>query len=212
MTADGSTGMRSLRPAAIDRRRFLAAALAAALAPRGRALAQEPQGPLAGEGANGTLRDPTVVGRERTPTDPSDNSEAIKLIEQRLHCTCGCNLDIYTCRTTDFTCTYSPALHREVVALYDDGKTAQQILNAFVAKYGEKVLMAPRPEGFNLAGYLVPGAAIAAGGAALLLVIGRRTHEVAAAAGAAGAAPPAGAPATPEELERLRRALETVED
>ena len=31
---------------------------------------------------------------------------------------------------------------------------------AFVAKYGEQILMAPPPEGFNLAGYLVPGVAV----------------------------------------------------
>ena len=48
--------------------------------------------------------------------------------------------------------------------------TAQQVLDAFVAKYGEKALMAPKPQGFNLAGYLVPGAAIAAAGAALMLL------------------------------------------
>jgi len=41
-------------------------------------------------------------------------------------------------------------LHREVVELDRAGKTAQEILDAFVAKYGEKALMAPKPEGFNL--------------------------------------------------------------
>ena len=44
------------------------------------------------------------------------------------------------------------------------GKTAQEILDAFVAKYGEKALMAPKPEGFNLAGYLLPGVGHSGGG------------------------------------------------
>ncbi|HEX5385208.1 MAG TPA: cytochrome c-type biogenesis protein CcmH, partial [Gemmatimonadales bacterium] len=138
-----------------------AAGAAAGMAPLERLLGQQPgQEPLAGQGANGSLRDPDAAGRPLSATTAADNDEAIKQIEQHLHCTCGCNLDIYTCRTTDFSCSYSPELHKEVVALYDSGKTAQQIVDAFVAKYGEKVLMAPPAEGFNLAGYLVPGALI----------------------------------------------------
>jgi len=202
------------------RRRFLGAAAGAVAATIGIAATLRAQGeePLAGQGANGSLRDPTVVGRSRNPTSPRDNDEAIKTIEQRLHCTCGCNLDVFTCRTTDFSCTYSPELHREVLALYDDGKTAQQILDAFVAKYGERVLMAPQPGGFNLLGYLLPGVAITVGAVVLALVIGRRERRrslalAAASAGApgAGGAPLAGS-ATPEELERLRRALAEVDD
>ena len=160
-----------------------------------------------------------MVGRSRTPTTANDNDEAIKQIEKRIHCTCGCNLDVFTCRTTDFSCTYSPELHREVVALFDQGKSAQQILDAFVAKYGEKVLMAPEPKNFNLVGYLLPGVAITVGAAVLALVIGRRERRrsLAMAAAAAASPPPArgtvpSAQATPEELDRLRQALSEVDD
>jgi cytochrome c-type biogenesis protein CcmH len=167
------------------------------------------QDSLAGRGTVGTLRDPTSAGRPRQPTLAGDSDEEIKAIEHRLACSCGCTLDIFTCRTTDFTCTYSPRLHREVVALHDEGKSAQEIVDAFVAKYGEKALMAPKAEGFNLWGYLLPGGAILAGGAALFALISRRRVAVAAAG---DAAPPADPGATPEELERLRRALSEVED
>ena len=97
------------------------------------------------------------------------------------------------------------------MALYQEGKSAQEILDAFVAKYGEKALMAPKPEGFNLAGYWLPGAVIAAAGVGLFALISRRRMAVAAATptGAPSAPDPA---ATPEELERLRRALSEVED
>ena len=47
--------------------------------------------------------------------------------------------------------------------LLREGKTSEAVIAAFVDKYGEKILMAPKPEGFNLAGYVVPGAAILAG-------------------------------------------------
>jgi len=164
----------------------------------------------AGRGAVGTLRDPTVTTAPRAPTDPEENEAEIQAIETRLECNCGCTLDVFTCRTTDFSCTYSPRLHREVLALRSQGKTAQQVLDAFVAKYGEKALMAPKPRGFNLAGYLVPGAVIAAAGAALVLVIGRRGRLI--AAGGSAAASDATLAASPEELERLRQALAEVED
>jgi cytochrome c-type biogenesis protein CcmH len=173
--------------------------------------APQAQDSLAGRGATGTLRDPFAVGRPRSPTDVRENDAQIQAIEQKLACNCGCTLDVFTCRTTDFSCTYSPKLHREVLALRDQGKTAQQILDAFVAKYGEQALMAPKPRGgFNLAGYLLPGALVAAGGAGLLLYVGRRKAAVSSAERArAPESTPAG---SPEELERLRRELAQIED
>jgi cytochrome c-type biogenesis protein CcmH len=192
----------------LGRRRFLEQ-LTLGMAPL--AGLQVGQDSLAGRGATGTLRDPTAVGRPRQPTDVKGNDAELQAIEQRLACTCGCTLDIFTCRTTDFTCTYSPALHREVVALRDEGKTAREIIDAFVAKYGEKALMAPKPEGFNLWGYLLPGAAITAAGIALVAVLRRR--EVVAASSAGNDSPPAPqVSASPEEMDRLRRALAEVED
>jgi cytochrome c-type biogenesis protein CcmH len=170
------------------------------------------QDTLAGLGATGTLRDPSVVGRSRAPTDPRENDAQIQAIEQRLACNCGCTLDVFTCRTTDFSCTYSPALHREVLALRNQGKTADQILDAFVAKYGEKALMAPKPQGFNLAGYLLPGVLIASAGAGLVLFIG---HRKAAVAQSALETAPSPAPETlgaPQELDRLKRELAQLED
>jgi cytochrome c-type biogenesis protein CcmH len=172
------------------------------------------QDSLAGRGAAGTLRDPTAVGRPRFPTDSGENNAEVQAIEQRLACNCGCTLDVFTCRTTDFSCTYSPRLHREVLALRAQGKNAQEILDAFVAKYGEKALMAPKAQGFNWLGYLVPGTLIVLAGGVLLAVIGRRKSVAAAAGEPAQPGSDGGTPvdASPEELERLRRALAEVED
>ena len=188
------------------RRDFLRFGMSWAVAP---VLGAQVQDSLAGRGAVGTLRDPTATGAPRAPTEADENEAEIQAIETRLACNCGCTLDVFTCRTTDFSCTYSPRLHREVLALRSQGKTAQQVLDAFVAKYGEKALMAPKPKGFNLAGYLVPGVAILSAGAALVTLILHRRQAVAAA----GPSPTPPAPeASAEELERLRRALAEVED
>jgi cytochrome c-type biogenesis protein CcmH len=202
----------------LSRRGFLGRLGAVALLP------MQGQDSLSGKGMLGTLRDPAAAGRPRAPTEIADYDERIKAIEHRLACSCGCTLDIFTCRTTDFTCTYSPKLHREVVELDRSGKTAQEILDAFVNEYGEKALMAPKAEGFNLWGYLLPGSAILVAGGALVAVLSRRRAAVAAVGGAGIAEPrlsverpgseakSTSAPASPEEMERLRRALAEVED
>lgn len=186
----------------------------------GRLTAQEP---LSGQGDAGTLRDPVSAGRSRERVTHRDNDPFVTGVEKRLHCTCGCGLDVYTCRTTDFTCTYSPALHKELLALQDEGKTADEIVEAFVAKHGEKVLMAPKAEGFNIAGYVVPGLVVLLVGGVMFAVLRQRARmiEVARAASQAGSAPlPPGAthgvlaapPATEQELERLQRELREIDE
>ncbi|HET7427132.1 MAG TPA: cytochrome c-type biogenesis protein CcmH [Gemmatimonadales bacterium] len=187
----------------VGRRAFLRGILGAVAIPQG------VQDSLAGRGEIGTLRDPSAVGRPRAPSDPEENAAEIQAIELRLACNCGCTLDVFTCRTTDFSCTYSPKLHQEVLALRNEGMSAQQVIDAFVDKYGEKALMAPKPKGFNLAGYLVPGAVITVAGAVLAFVIGRRRAVAAVPDGSATLAP---VEASPQELEQLRRALDEVED
>lgn len=198
----------------LARRQFLGIAAAGVLTPLGVSrLAAQSGASRSGDSARtaAELRDPAAAGRARARTAPGDNDDAIREIELGLACSCGCTLDIYTCRTTDFTCTVSPALHREILALDEQGLTAEQIVDAFVAKYGEQALMAPEPSGFNLAGYLVPGAAIAVGGSLLAWIIARRQELAPAAAGGE----PMSAPhpgGTPEELARLQRALDEVDD
>jgi cytochrome c-type biogenesis protein CcmH/NrfF len=190
----------------VTRRSFLASLSVAlgGLAAPGRPVRSQQQ-PQAGQGEVGTLRDPAAAGPPKTPATARDNEPFIQSVEHRIRCTCGCNLDVYTCRTTDFTCSTSPRMHREVLALQDQGKNADQIVAAFVTQYGEQVLMAPKPEGFNLAGYLVPGILLLMGGG-LLTVLLRRRMRVAAAERVT--VPADSMPvATPEELARLNREL-----
>jgi cytochrome c-type biogenesis protein CcmH/NrfF len=155
------------------------------------------------------LRDPYSIGIARDTVTAIDNDPGIIAIERQLRCTCGCTLDIYTCRTTDFTCTYSPALHKELVAMVQEGKSAEEVIIFFVEREGEKILMAPVAQGFNLAGYLVPGLGVAAASLALAAYLSRRRGAVAATAdGGAGAVLP---PPDAEAIARLKRALDDVE-
>jgi cytochrome c-type biogenesis protein CcmH/NrfF len=159
--------------------------------------------------AGDPLYRPDLV-QQRAVATAADNDPVVKELEQKLKCTCGCNLDIYVCRTTDFTCQYSPALHKEVVDLRAAGQNPEEVVAAFVAKYGEQILMAPPAEGFNLAGYLVPGAAVLLAGSVIGLVLLRRARD---AAPEPRPASPASQPApNPADQETLRRALADVQD
>lgn len=162
------------------------------------------------EGAD-PLRMPGAVQQRTTVTD-AQNDETVKAIERRLKCTCGCNLDIFTCRTTDFTCGVSPELHKEVVALLEAGNSPDEVVAAFVANYGEEVLMAPKPEGFNIAGYIVPGLVLTLAGGALAAVLMRRHRMAVAQAPVPSAAGPTMPPgASVEEMARLEQALQEVD-
>jgi cytochrome c-type biogenesis protein CcmH len=184
---------------AIARRDFLRAG-ALALVPM--AAQQVPQ-----DTAVAPLQQPDLAGRPQDPVNDYANDPFIIGVERRLRCTCGCNLDIYTCRTTDFTCTYSPALHREIVALVQQHKSADEIIATFVAKYGESALMAPPKEGLNWAAYLLPGVAITLVGIVITWVLVRRTRVRVAEQAAAG-----GPSAFSDEDEaRLQAELEQVE-
>ena len=94
-------------------------------------------------------------------------------LEHSIKCQCGCPLDVYTCRTTDFSCSVSPAMHADVMSLVSGGYGASEILAAFKSVYGERVLMSPVKSGFNWLGYTLPSIAIA-GGALFVAVLLRR--------------------------------------
>lgn len=124
-------------------------------------------------------------------------------LEHEIKCQCGCPLDIYTCRTTDFSCSVSPAMHADVMGLVDGGYIASEILAAFQKVYGERVLMSPVKKGFNWLGYVTPSIAISAGALVVFLLI-RKWGERAAARPVAA---PVKADATAAELDAITSAL-----
>jgi len=127
-------------------------------------------------------------------------------LEHRIRCQCGCTLDVFTCRTTDFSCQVSPAMHRDIMALVEGGYSAQEIIDAFVETYGERARMAPTKSGFNLLAWFAPGVAVLLGGAGILMVLRRWNAEKAELA-AARPSPGASVGATSDELARLDAAV-----
>ncbi|HVS61605.1 MAG TPA: cytochrome c-type biogenesis protein CcmH [Gemmatimonadaceae bacterium] len=191
----------------ISRRQFVLAipalGLTAAAFPRRIRAAQ-----VAVQTFNGPMADAEAVYKPMT-IEPKANAKPSMTdaqrddLEHQIHCQCGCNLDVYTCRTTDFACSVSPAMHSDVMGLVAGGYSAQEILSAFKAAYGEKVLMAPVKSGFNLVGYTMPFVALGAGAVVVAALLQRwksRTHAVAAVSHSH-------VDATEEELAALEAAL-----
>lgn len=124
-------------------------------------------------------------------------------LEHQIKCQCGCPLAIYTCRTTDFSCGVSPAMHTDVMSLVGGGYGAAEILAAFRKVYGERVLMSPVKSGFNWLGYVTPSIAIAAGAIVVFTLIRKWGDRAALRPAPVVAA----ADATPAELDAIDAAM-----
>ena len=86
-------------------------------------------------------------------------------------------------------------IRRQIAA----GKTKDEIKDALVAEYGERVLAEPPKSGFDLTAWLVPGAAFVLAAAALALALWRWRR----AARRDGPPRPDGQPLDPADAERL---------
>jgi cytochrome c-type biogenesis protein CcmH len=190
-----------------SRRDFLSAIGATAAAAVAVRVADAQQGqaptgilfPNMDQGAAETVRRPAKAGAKPLLTVAESDA-----LERTLRCQCGCTLNVFVCRTTDFSCQVSPAMHRDVMGLVDGGYTAQEIIDAFIDTYGERVLMAPRARGFNLVGYVMPFVALSAG-AAVLVVLLRRWQRRAEGHGVAVV--PASSDVGADDLARLNAAI-----
>ncbi|HUQ48042.1 MAG TPA: cytochrome c-type biogenesis protein CcmH [Gemmatimonadaceae bacterium] len=186
------------------RRQFIVAVstgVATLVAVRGAGALQVTQnfaGPME-QGAYRPVKLAPIAGAKPSMTDEKRDD-----LEHQIKCQCGCVLDVYTCRTTDFSCSVSPAMHGDVMTLVEGGHDGTQILAAFQSVYGEQILMAPLKRGFNLVGYALPSVALVTGGvivAGLIRKWGSRERQLLAA--------PAGPTisATDDEMAALNAAV-----
>ncbi len=125
-------------------------------------------------------------------------------LSHQLMCQCGCAQLLGECDHVG-----CPDRDKELSELTTDmaaGMTDQQIMDAFVAKYGATVLAAPTTKGFDLVAWIAPFAFLAA---ALLLTIWliRRWGGLGfeRRAQAAGPVAQTADPAEQERLDRVRR-------
>ena len=68
-------------------------------------------------------------------------------------------------------CGHSGPMKAEIKKMIADGKTDQQITNAFVQKYGKWVLSAPTMEGFNITAWIMPFVALIFGAMVVAYIV-----------------------------------------
>ncbi len=85
-------------------------------------------------------------------------------VANKLSCFCGTcpHLSVSVC-----TCSKADEIKAEIKQKIAQGMTEQQIINAFVAEYGQTVLSAPPKSGFNLSVWMIPFLAFVVGGIVL---------------------------------------------
>lgn len=114
---------------------------------------------------------PTVV----VPPPGADTvlDRRVKSIAQRLRCPV-CQGESIQDSPAELA-TQMKSLVREQLA---NGKSEQDVLDYFLAKYGDWILLEPRPEGINLLIYSLPVLFLAIGGGVLFVVARKWTRNV----------------------------------
>ena len=206
----------------LDRRTFLihagtSIAVVATASLIGRtARAQGPDGQTAGTQSSASNVEMTPDAYKPVRRPPKRDARRllddaqVQAFERQLACPCPCTLDVYTCRTTDFTCGISPAVHRDIQTMVEGGYSADDIMNAMLDSYGDFILMQPRNRGFNLLAWIVPVVALVGGGIGIgALLRGWRRNATAPSAMPVVSPSSAinGIDATSEELAALDAAL-----
>jgi cytochrome c-type biogenesis protein CcmH/NrfF len=93
----------------------------------------------------------------------------VDLVTEKIICDCGCsNLTVKNC-----TCGKADRVRARVAQLLSEGESPEQILKTYVDEYGEQILAAPTPEGFNLVGWLLPFGAVLIAGTTLVIILRR---------------------------------------
>lgn len=95
---------------------------------------------------------------------------------------------------------YSPTateMRQRTRQMLSAGKSEQEVLDYYVSVYGERILASPRPRGFNLLAWILPGFMLVAGFAFLGLLLRHWTRKK-----------PAADPSEPQMPEDMRRRVE----
>ncbi len=90
-------------------------------------------------------------------------------IARQLVCQCGCNSVLNNCTHVD--CSSREGMTTLIKQKLDQGQSPDQIIQSFVAQYGEKVLSSPPKRGFNLTAWILPFAAILIGAGVIYLAV-----------------------------------------
>ncbi len=105
----------------------------------------------------------------------------VRLLGEQLGCQCGCGASVTSCNMLQ--CHFALPARQKLLEMVNAGESDQAIFAAFVKEYGQRILLKPPAEGFNLVGWLMPFAAIVAGLAFVWWLIQRFRKPLAVAGG-----------------------------
>ncbi len=97
---------------------------------------------------------------------PGATANDVNRVARQLYCPVCPNTPLNVCETQ--ACQDWRELIRQKL---DAGANDQEIIDYFVAQYGQRVLAQPQPSGFNLLVWVIPIGALLAGGGALAAVL-----------------------------------------
>jgi cytochrome c-type biogenesis protein CcmH/NrfF len=134
--------------------------------------------------------DAAEPGAEPRPAEP--RASLADISDEVMCLVCGVPLD---------HALENPQAQRErefIRRLIAEGRSKEEIKDALVAQYGENVLATPGTEGFDLAAWLVPGAAFVTAALAIGIALRRWRHRN------GSAEPPAGGQGEPDAADAKR--------
>ena len=135
-----------------------------------------------------------VIAQSSVPlSDPR-----VRPIGELLKCQCGCPYTVGSCDMQN--CHFAEPAREKILGLLNQGKSEQQILDAFVQEYGLKILTKPPAEGFFLWGWVTPWIGLGAGAVLFWWVVRKLRDKRPTAATVEAAATP--------ELDRYRDQIE----
>jgi cytochrome c-type biogenesis protein CcmH len=106
------------------------------------------------------------------PAQQQDLEEQVQKIASELRCPVCQNLS-----TGDSPSELAQEMRQMILSQLQEGKTPEEIKAYFVSKYGQWVLLAPTPQGFNLVLWILPFVAAGAGVVLVLFTIRRRAKN-----------------------------------
>ena len=97
------------------------------------------------------------------------NAATVSDISKQLICQCGCNMVLLNCSHAE--CGSREAMTTLITQKIDQGQSEEQIIQFFIAQYGEQVLAAPPKRGFNLMAWIMPFAALLFGAGIIYITL-----------------------------------------
>jgi len=100
-----------------------------------------------------------------------DKKLRMEEVASKLSCYCG------TCPhlvVTECGCSTADQIKVDIQKMIDSGMSEDEIIQSYVAQYGQTVLSAPPKSGFNLTVWVLPFLAFIAGGAVLVTFLKRQ--------------------------------------